>query len=83
MPDTSDVESRVRTVIAKLFRLSPEQAQDSNLRIGWPAEWDSIGHMQLLVAVENEFDVRFPTHEIAGLITVDAIVNAVQANGAN
>jgi len=78
MPDTFDVESRVRTVIAKLFHLSPEQAQ-GDLRMGSPPEWDSIGHMELLVAVENEFGIRFPAHRIAALVTVESIAEAVRS----
>jgi acyl carrier protein len=79
MPDTSDVESRVRAVIARLFSLSAEQAQ-GDLRMGNPPGWDSIGHMELLVAIENEFGIRFPTHRIAALVTVESIAEAVRAH---
>jgi acyl carrier protein len=79
MPDTSDIESRVRTVIARLFNLSAEQAQ-GDLRMGNPPAWDSIGHMELLVAIEKEFGVRFPTHRIAALVTIESIAEAVRAH---
>jgi len=78
MPDTSDVEDRVRAVIARLFSLSLEQAQ-GDLRMGNPPSWDSFGHMELLVGIENEFGVRFPTHRIAALVTVESIAEAVRS----
>ncbi|HEX5704359.1 MAG TPA: GSCFA domain-containing protein [Pyrinomonadaceae bacterium] len=73
-----DVEERVRAVIARLFELSPEEAK-GQLRIGNPPRWDSIGHLELLVGIEEEFGIRFPTYEIAGLNTVEAISEAVRA----
>jgi acyl carrier protein len=76
-----DLESIVRATIARVFRLSPEEAA-GDLRIGAPSQWDSIGHMQLLVEIENEFGMRFPTHAIANLTTVDAIVSAIKMHSA-
>lgn len=79
---TGDLESRVRATIVRVFRLSPEEAA-ARLQMGAPPQWDSIGHMQLLVEIENEFGLRFPTHAIANLTTVDAIVSAIKMHRAN
>jgi acyl carrier protein len=73
-----DLERSVRATIARVFRLSPAEAE-GDLRIGAPPQWDSIGHMQLLVEIENDFDVRFPTHAIANLTTVETIAEAIRA----
>jgi len=78
-PNESDIEERVRAVIAKLFSV-PANANAEDLRMGNPPAWDSIGHMELLVAVENEFKIRIPSHSIAALTTVESIVNAVRAH---
>ena len=40
------------------------------------AEWDSLRHMELIVALEHEFDVMFATDELAELVTVPRIVEA-------
>lgn len=74
-----DLESCVRATIARVFRLSTGEAA-GDLQIGAPPQWDSIGHMQLLVEIENEFGVRFPTHAIANLTTVETIVEAIRTH---
>ena len=80
MSDTTEnyLEGRVRAIIGDVFRLSLDEA-NGELQIGNPPQWDSIGHMQLLVQIEDEFGLRFPMHAIASLINVDAIVKAIEA----
>jgi acyl carrier protein len=77
MHETSELEERVRSVVRNTFRLSAAEAS-GDLRIGAPPQWDSIGHMQLLLEIENEFALRFPTHAIASLTNVDSIVRAIR-----
>jgi acyl carrier protein len=72
-----ELDRRVRETIAKTFRLSPEETE-GELRIGNPPKWDSLGHMQLLVALETEFGLTFPMSLMARLITVDAIIQVIQ-----
>lgn len=40
--------------------------------------WDSINHIQLLVAIEKEFGVKFNTGEVAHLANVGEIVNLIE-----
>lgn len=71
-----EIESRVRHIIALTFRLSPQAAQ-GELRMGNPASWDSLGHMELILELEKEFGVTFPNYVIAELVSVAAIVGAI------
>jgi len=43
--------------------------------------WDSMGHMQLLIEIEKEFGLTFPTYEIAELLSTEAIIKAVEKYG--
>jgi len=36
--------------------------------------WDSLAHVNLMIAVEEEFDVRFATAEIASMQDVGSLV---------
>jgi acyl carrier protein len=54
---------RVRNVVARTFKVSPEiVTQEASL--GQLPGWDSFGHLTLMMEVEQEFSVRFPTDAI-------------------
>lgn len=42
------------------------------------AEWDSLGHIRLVVAVEQHFGLEFTTAEIAGWPNVGAFAEAIR-----
>ncbi|MCB1886619.1 MAG: acyl carrier protein [Rhodocyclaceae bacterium] len=41
--------------------------------------WDSLAHINLILAIEQHFKVRFATTEIGGLSNVDELVSLIQA----
>jgi acyl carrier protein len=47
------------------------------------AEWDSVAHIQLLMAIEAEFAIEFDPAEIAELISVRMIRDRLQQEGAS
>ena len=40
-------------------------------------DWDSLSHIQLLVAIEKAFRMRFNTGEVAGLANVGEMVELI------
>jgi len=44
------------------------------------AEWDSLKHMRLVLALEEEFSVRFSDETIVGMLNVSDILKAVSDN---
>ena len=41
-------------------------------------DWDSVTHIQLMVAIEKEFNIRISTGEVASLANVGELVRLVE-----
>jgi acyl carrier protein len=44
--------------------------------------WDSLGHLQLIMEIEQRFDVRFHIDQIPNLTSLVAIEDALRSKGA-
>ena len=42
-------------------------------------DWDSLMHVNLILAAEKEFDVRFSSAEVASLLNVGELLNLIDA----
>jgi acyl carrier protein len=51
------------------------------LAVGSFPDWDSLGHFNYLMLVEETFDVRFSVEEMAELKGLDQIAAALAARG--
>ena len=52
-------------IFMEAFSLTEEQLNDE-VAMGKTADWDSIGHVKLITAIEDTFDVMFDTEDILG-----------------
>ncbi len=70
----------VKTLIATTFEIPVEQVADNSS--GETIEqWDSVGHINLVMALEQKFGVSFTMDEIMHLRSVDAICKALAEKG--
>jgi acyl carrier protein len=72
---------RVAALFEKIFNIdakdfSPEMAPEDVLR------WDSLGHMTLVMELEDTFDVHFEVDEIAEMSSGGKIIEMLRAKGA-
>lgn len=72
-----EIKQRVRAVLARALKVDAaaitEDASQTNF-----AEWDSVKHMNVVLGVENEFEIEFDDAELPKLTTLPAIVEAVE-----
>jgi acyl carrier protein len=72
--------SRVAQVLAEVLGLSAEQITDETSPDN-TSQWDSMAAMNLVVAIEDEFDVRLSTAEIVSLRSVAIVKKVLIARG--
>jgi len=71
-------ETHILAVISRVLQvpldeLSLDTNQDALSR------WDSLRHVQLILALEDEFGVSVPIEQLGDLVTIRAVITAVEA----
>ena len=74
---TSSIEQRVRQVMTLVFNL-PDGAVGSDASIMRTPGWDSLGHANLMLAVEEEFEVTLSPDEVVDLQSLADIVTFLE-----
>ena len=68
------MEQKVKKIMSQVFRVTEDQIKEgaSPATIG---HWDSLAHMNLIVALEEEFGVQFQVEEIIQMTSLEAILS--------
>lgn len=68
----------VRRIAADLFQLAPDRIHpdSSPETIG---NWDSVQHLNLILALESEFDVQFEPEEFEEMKTIGGIAALLES----
>lgn len=53
---------KLAKIFAETFEIS--EAETKGLQYQGIEQWDSVGHMTLIAALEDEFDIQFETDDI-------------------
>lgn len=72
-----NVKNEVKEIIASILGVSVDEVLDDTA-IGDITEWDSLHHIQIISAIEKEFDIRFTPDVMMDLEDVSDIVEAVE-----
>lgn len=62
------IEERVRKQFVDCFGVEPETVTDS-LEYATIPQWDSVAHMALVVALEDEFDIMIEIDDVIDMST--------------
>ena len=67
-------------LVAKVFGLDPNQVTDATSNQNTP-EWDSLGHVTLIMELEGHYGVSFSTEEALVLTSVEALKRSLAELG--
>ena len=72
-----DTLEKIINIVASTCEVEASEVNGDSTVGDFPA-WDSMGHLAILTAVEEEFDISFEPEEMMELEDVNDIVNAVE-----
>jgi acyl carrier protein len=72
---------RVRRTLSDLFSVSPESVTAETSPATLDA-WDSMGHLMLVEALEQEFELQIPPEDVERMKDVGTIVKVLDARAA-
>jgi acyl carrier protein len=70
------MESRIKKVMGDLFNIGVESINNDSSPDNIE-NWDSLKHMNLIIALEEEFEVEFDDEEIVDSMNYALILNIV------
>jgi acyl carrier protein len=68
---------RLRDIMSTALEVPPETIKE-NSTMGDIEEWDSLGHVHIMVALEQTFDLYMDVEDFAELDSVPAILEFLQ-----
>jgi acyl carrier protein len=74
------INDRVKNVMSLVFGLPVEQV-DEDLKPEDVENWDSVNHLNLVTALEEEFGVEFDEQQIPLLTSLQVIVGEIRSLG--
>jgi len=72
------INGRVKNIMSTVFELPLNQITNDSTMYSIP-KWDSLNHMRLVIALEEEFNIKFDQEEMETFITFK-IVSATIAS---
>ena len=71
------IEERIKNVMSSVFELPIEQIKDSSSP-DTIESWDSLKHMNLVVALEEEFEIELTDDEIIEMMNYLLIIEVLK-----
>jgi len=78
MPDETIIWTKLNGIFTSVLDLDSVELTRTTTAAEIP-EWDSVAHVQLMIAVEKTFGFRMRTGEIAALSNVGDLVDVITA----
>lgn len=76
------VNDRLKNLFVEVLEL-PGDVDVESLKYRDISQWDSLGHMSLVAAIEDEFDVQLDTEQVIGMSSFKVAVDMLKDLGVN
>jgi acyl carrier protein len=73
---------RVATLFSNILRIPAETVNNETSPDNTP-KWDSLSAIDLVLAIEDEFDVKLTTKEIAAMRSIALVKKVLKSKGVN
>jgi acyl carrier protein len=73
------MKNKIKEIMAGVFKIEADSISDDTT-IGNVEKWDSLGHMNLVAALEEEFDIVLDDEDIEIIISYSNICKIVKAS---
>ena len=70
------MQDRVRQIMANVLGISPQHV-DEGMSMDTVVGWDSVRHLNLILALEESFNVRFTSEETGVMTTYPDILQVL------
>ena len=78
--DQVTLNERVQAILVEALQVEPQMIV-SDSTFGDLPQWDSLGHMEVMMRLEEYFGIEINTDTIAALISVPEICTYLEING--
>lgn len=74
------LSERVQNLLSEALQVPGDQVH-ADLEFGDLPQWDSMGHMEVMLSLEEQFGIEIDAEIIASLTSVPTISNYLKENG--
>ena len=71
------IENRIKNVLSAVFDI-PVQEINGNSSTDTIDSWDSLKHMNLIITLEEEFNITIPDTEVGNMLTYGLVLLIVK-----
>lgn len=75
-----EISNRVQELVAEAIQV-PQDMVTADLAFGDIPQWDSLGHMEVVLKLETEYGLAIDADLIAQLVSIPEICRYLEENG--
>ena len=79
MSENQDILGNIQKIVAEAIQV-PQEMITADLALGDIPQWDSLGHMEIILKLEEVYNFSIDTELIARLVSIPQILQFLEEN---